>query len=299
MDGGNSIGTGTLVGGTPDVATFSTTGLSLGVGGLYSATSPQHSITAVYGSDTNFSGSTSDVVNQEVDPATLFVKSFTWTPTGFVATFNRAIDTGTDAYGNPVLNLYDVNLGTGGVGLMGTADVTVVDQAGNDVTGSFVVDQGGTRITFVTTDTTGTTGWLTNGSTYTVTLLSLGKNNNPDNKPHFRDTSGNGGNPLDGNADGTTGDNFTTSFTEAYGASPTFVSVPDFMRGPGQPVNVPNPGGGLPLTISQGVIGGQGVTDVTMQLTYNNADLTINGDGTIDSACAMSAYGMVTINTYR
>ncbi len=53
-DGGTTLGTGTLSGG---VATYSTSTLSIGT----------HSITAVYGGDTNFTGSTSSVLSQVVN----------------------------------------------------------------------------------------------------------------------------------------------------------------------------------------------------------------------------------------
>jgi hypothetical protein len=53
---------------------------------------------------------------------------------------------------------------------------------------------------------------------------------------------------LDGNADGVAGDDYRTSFT--LDALPTTqLSLPDFMRGPGQAVNVPAAGEHLPLTL--------------------------------------------------
>jgi hypothetical protein len=55
-DGSTILGTGTVVGG---VATFTTTALTAG----------SHSITAVYGGDLNFSGSTSSVLTQSVNKA--------------------------------------------------------------------------------------------------------------------------------------------------------------------------------------------------------------------------------------
>src|SRR5581483_6320939 len=56
MDGATTLGTGTLSGG---VASFSTATLSVGT----------HSITAVYGGDSTFAGSTSNTVNQVVNKA--------------------------------------------------------------------------------------------------------------------------------------------------------------------------------------------------------------------------------------
>src|SRR5207247_1908426 len=53
QDGASALGTGTLSGGT---ATFTTSGLTAGT----------HSITAIYGGDANFAGSTSPVLTQTV-----------------------------------------------------------------------------------------------------------------------------------------------------------------------------------------------------------------------------------------
>ena len=56
QDGSSLLGTGTLNGGSPNTATFSTSTLSVG----------SHYIAAVYGGDTNFGGSTSAVLTQTV-----------------------------------------------------------------------------------------------------------------------------------------------------------------------------------------------------------------------------------------
>src|SRR5207253_1485623 len=56
QDGAAALGTGTLSGGT---ATFTTSGLTAGT----------HSITAIYGGDANFAGSTSPVLTQTVNKA--------------------------------------------------------------------------------------------------------------------------------------------------------------------------------------------------------------------------------------
>src|SRR6266581_2175518 len=57
LDGATALGSGTLSGGT---ATFTTSALAIG----------SHSITASYGGDTNFNGSTSAVLTQTVNPVT-------------------------------------------------------------------------------------------------------------------------------------------------------------------------------------------------------------------------------------
>src|SRR6266704_2878446 len=56
QDGTSALGTGTLSGGT---ATFTTSGLGTGA----------HSITAIYGGDANFTGSTSPILTQTIGKA--------------------------------------------------------------------------------------------------------------------------------------------------------------------------------------------------------------------------------------
>src|SRR5207244_13360504 len=56
QDGASALGTGTLSGGT---ATFTTSALTAGT----------HSITAIYGGDANFTGSTSPILTQTVNKA--------------------------------------------------------------------------------------------------------------------------------------------------------------------------------------------------------------------------------------
>src|SRR5437016_8728985 len=56
QDAATTLGTGTLSGGT---ATFTTSGLGTGA----------HSITAIYGGDANFAGSTSPILTQTVNKA--------------------------------------------------------------------------------------------------------------------------------------------------------------------------------------------------------------------------------------
>ena len=85
-DGATALGTGTLSGGT---ATYSTSSLAKGA----------HTITAVYGGDTNFTGSTSSGLTQTVnaDAPTFYVSGTTGTDTGLCpvtapcATLNYAL----------------------------------------------------------------------------------------------------------------------------------------------------------------------------------------------------------------
>lgn len=150
-------------------------------------------------------------------PETLRVTSFTPTPSGFVAVFNRAIDP-------QVLNLYTTQTAA-----LGPADVTLTGDTSGPVRGSLVVDLSNTRITFVRT------GGLLPNDSYTVTLRSAANG--------FREPSGN---LLDGDGNGSPGGDYTNTFTSTAGS--VVVSVPDLARGPGQAVAVP-----LLLSASAGV----------------------------------------------
>ena len=147
----------------------------------------------------------------------LIVTSLTPTSTGFTASFN-------EPFTLAPLNLYDTAAAD-----FGPADVTLVGASTGPVRGSLIVSPDNQSITFVKT------GGILAPDTYTVTLRSAANG--------FQDTSGG---LLDGNGDGTTGDNYTTTFTVAP-SSARVVAIPDFARGPGQPVNVPATGTGLPL----------------------------------------------------
>jgi hypothetical protein len=190
---------------------------------------------------------------------TLVVTSLTPTATGFVAQFNRALDPS-------VLNLYDTQ--TGG---LGPADVTLTGPGGV-VTGSLAVSPDATRVTFLQTG-----GILAPGS-YTVTLRSAADG--------FKDADGN---LLDGNGDGTPGDNYTSTFTVAP-SSAIVVSVPDFLRGPGQAVNVPATATGLPLHLSEA----NGITLVHLTLLYDPTLLVITAAAV---APGLPASATVTLNT--
>ncbi len=229
-DNGTSIGTGSVTGG---LATFTTTTLTVAT----------HTITAVYGGDNDYfasSGSLKQTVNDG-----LIVSSFMATATGFAAVFNHALNLG-DAF-TPILNLYDNSTGT-----LGPADVTLVGKASGTIRGSLVVDQNNTRITFIQTGQTGVLGSAAQSTlfgvlpndTYTVTLRSASNG--------FQDTNGN---LLDGNADGTQGDDFVTTFVVNNSSNSVTVTLPDFARGPGQLVNLPNTASAnsLPLRLCNGI----------------------------------------------
>jgi hypothetical protein len=78
------------------------------------------------------------------------------------------------------------------------------------------------------------------------------------------------GRPLDGDANGAAGGNYVTSFVAAPGAN--VLTIPDFMRGPGQPVDVPANGAGIPLVLTWS---GAPVTSLSFVLTYDPALLEI------------------------
>ena len=201
-------------------------------------------------------------------PATLVVDSFTPTPTGFVAEFDKPIATAQ-------LNLYNAEFGG-----LGAPDLTVVSPSGALVQGSLLVDPTATTITFIQTGS-GTAGLLAAG-TYTVTFRSASN--------AFTDASGN---LLDGLGDGIPGSNFTDVFSVTAPTGPV-LSIPDFARGPDGADNIliPNESGtGIPITLTNAV----GVTDVTFNLNYNPNLLNISGtlSGTAGTFSLASATGGV------
>ena len=125
------------------------------------------------------------------------------------------------------------------------------------VTGSLVVSSGGETVTFIKT------GGLLAADTYTLTLVS-GAN-------AFESTTGA---LLDGIGNGVPGSNLTSTFTVSPLASnAVVVSIPNFTRGYGQPVNVPaSSNTGLPINLSTG----EDVSGVDLTVTYNPALLTLS-----------------------
>jgi hypothetical protein len=180
-------------------------------------------------------------------PGTLRVTALARTPSGFTAQLSMPIE-------SSVLNLYD----TEGGGL-GPADVTLTGATTGPVAGTLVVDPSGRRVTFVRT------GGVLPTDTYTVVLRSA--------VDGFRTPAGD---LLDGNGDGTPGDNYTTSFSVAPSAA-VVVSVADFVRGPGQAVNVPAGTVGLPLRVSNAA----GITSISLTLQFNPALLNVTGAVTV------------------
>ena len=258
-DGGTLIGTSTL---TPLPG-------GEGQGGVAtyatsSLTAGSHTITAVYAGDGSYMAGTSSTLTQTVNPGTLSVISFTPTPTGFQAVFNGLLNTS-------VLTL---------------ADVTLTGSSTGPINGSLVVDQvdGASRITFIVSGETdvGSSplvhGILPN-DTYTVTLVSAGNG--------FKDSDGDLLND---------GVSYSSTFTVDNQASALIVSLPDFARGPGQVVNVPNgvTSSGIPLRVDNTGGSAVSVTAITLDLVYNPALLTITG-GSV--AAGMPTSATVTVDT--
>ena len=208
------------------------------------------------------------VVNIDVLPETLRVTNLSATADGFTASFNAPISLST-------LNLYSGEA----IGI-DPADVIVVGDAAGVISGSLIVQPNTGTIRFLAT------GGPLLPDVYTVQLRS--------GVDGF--VSQDGG-QLDGNEDSVAGDNYTAQFTVSapLGVS---VSLPNFARGPGQDVDVPAIGAGIPLTISDGT----GVNSVSLTLNYDPSLLTINSVTAGPSAPAdlaisadTSAVGVVTL----
>lgn len=163
---------------------------------------------------------------------------------GFHVRFNRGFDPA-------VLNLYDAESVA-----MGAADVTLRGDATADVRGSVVFDADGMGPRFLKT------GGVLRADHYTVRLSSRADG--------FKDLAGG---LLDGNVDGTAGDDYVSDFTVDAIASPV-LGIGDFARGPGQPVNVPAFRGGFPILFSGGTIN----ESIQFTLAFDPALMVIAND---------------------
>src|SRR5574341_821364 len=207
-------------------------------------------------------------------PTQLIVSGIQTVPSGVIVSFNRPINVAP-------LNLYD----TATAGL-GPADVTLVGDVVGPVKGSVVVDDTGLSLTFLKT------GGPLLPDNYTLTLRSAA-NGLIDRQ----------GGLLDGNADGTTGDNASLAFTVTSSSAPV-LSIPDFARGPGQAVVVPATDTVIPTGIPLRISDGSGVQSVSFSLAYDPALLTITGvangaglpgDATVTSNLTTSGVVQVTV----
>ncbi len=178
------------------------------------------------------------------DPATFGVTGLTPITSGFVVDF-------TAPFQADLLNLYD-----NAAGALGPTDLTLVGDSVGPVPGSVVVRVDHRQLTFLKT------GGPLEPDDYTVTLRSAANG--------FVDSAGN---LLDGSSSGVPGGNAVLRFAVApRPANEVTVSVPDFARGFGQAVNLPNENAtGIPVTLSTG----QNVAHVELDLVFDPALLQI------------------------
>lgn len=136
-------------------------------------------------------------------------------------------------------------------------DVRVVDANGNPVLGSIAWDPDEHILTFVKSG-----GELDSGVNYTVTLVS--------GVGGVVDASGE---QLDGDANGTPGGNYVTTFMKPNAGAAPSIGLPDFAGGPGQSLAILQSGAGVPVTISDG----NGVSGVDIELNFDPVMLGISG----------------------
>ncbi len=183
-------------------------------------------------------------ISLTVAAGTLQVTNFTPTVSGFDVTFNRAVNTS-------VLNLYSSTLAGG----FGASDIAIIGTNTGPVHGSLTWDSATNTAHFIKT------GGVLAADSYSLTLFSRADG-----------WADNSGHALDGDSNNTDGGNYSTNFIISYPSAPRVVSIPDFARGPGQPVNSPATANGLTVSIDNG----SGVTSIEFDLVYNPALLTVN-----------------------
>jgi hypothetical protein len=178
----------------------------------------------------------------EINTPSFQVTNLEVTPSGFIAKFSQEL--------NPaVLNLYD--------GLDSSNDLPdlVLTKNGQVVKGSVVWDSQSKTLTFVKT------GGILDPGNYNLVLDSRSDG--------FVNLEGE---LLDGNADGNPGTNYTNTFT-VVNTSARILRVPDFTRGPEQPVNLPANDVGIPVTINNA----QGISSLDFDFVYNDDLLDVTG----------------------
>ncbi|MFO1319415.1 MAG: Ig-like domain-containing protein [Burkholderiales bacterium] len=183
-------------------------------------------------------------VTLDVIARPLRVASFAPTANGFHVGFDQALDLAR-------LNLYGTMDSAAGA-----ADVTLVGATTGAVSGSLVIDADGSGFTFVKT------GRPLESDNYTLTV-----------RADAEGVHSVFGGLLDGDANGTAGDDHVRAFTVQAGGA-RVLSLSDFMRGPGQDVVVPNPSGtgALPLRLSEG----NGVKQLSAELKFDASLLQID-----------------------
>ena len=176
---------------------------------------------------------------------TFRVQSVAPTNSGFDITFTGPVDLS-------VLNLYDGR--DNGDFSTELPDLTVTGSLSGTVHGSLIWDAA-----------TNTAHWVKTGGTLAADTYTLALRSATDG---WKDTLGE---LLDGDSNNAAGGDYSQSYVVGASVAPV-VSLPDFARGPNQPVDVPANGIGLPLRISNG----SGVTAVDFELIYDSTVLTIN-----------------------
>jgi hypothetical protein len=204
-----------------------------------------------------YGGDSTDASSQssqvdQVVQSTFQVVTSVATPNGVVFTFNAPVA------------LSSTHLYNSPVSALGAPDVTVVGDSTGIVEGSLVIDPIDPYIaTFVETAAPLAT------DTYTATVTT--------------------GVTAVGGA--TLSSNYTNLLSVTAPTTPV-LSVPSFARGPGQTVNVPNTGSGIPVSITNG----SNVTQASLTLTYDPTLLTIAATGAIAPSSAASAVGLTNIS---
>jgi len=183
-----------------------------------------------------------DPLEVAVLPKPLQVRRFSYDDNGFAVRFN-------DPFDASVINVYDSAL-TG----FGVSDIVLSGAASGVVKGSVVFDADGKGLRY-----------LASGGGLVADSYSLVLKSGP---AAFHSAFGN----LDGNGDGSGGDDYLASFT--LGPVPALrLSLPDFMRGPGQAVNVPATASLLPLTLASA----GDVRNLSFTVRFDPALLQISG----------------------
>ena len=176
-------------------------------------------------------------------PAALQVTGFTPTASGFTVRFNQGID------------LAQLNLYSGEPTNLGAADVVLKGPGNTVVTGSLIVDADRQGFTFLRT------GGVLPAGNYSVTLAARADG--------IKTLSGT---LLDGNLDGTGGDNYVAQFSVAASTS-AVLGVGEIARGPGQTLATAASGFVFPITLNNAA----GATRISFTLNYDPALLAVTG----------------------
>jgi hypothetical protein len=203
-----------------------------------------------------------------VQPNPLQVTELHATDSGFTLRFNRPFDAGK-------LNLYE----SAGFPL-GAADVVVVAETSTaGLNGSLILDADQQGFRFIKSGAP-----LASGN-YTVTLASRSSG--------FTDPYGR---LLDGNGDGTSGDNALRTFSVTAPSGEAVLTLPDFMRGPGQILAQPQATGALPIRIASATP----FSTVAFEVSYDPlalaiGNVTTGAGGTVAADLSVPGLARITV----